>query len=356
VTDRPLAVQTSLGTMLNMKNSPEIGTRNEDKSTINMLHRRSLPNMARLHIIDVGSCPFVQDIHSAVALPVSPSHLSTTILPGCRLMFNNGSSSAPTSPSAPTRVPAASAQHNTTDNHFGMVPHSHGSVSSYVPWGQPTSPQTLHLTPQQLTATHRKTPSAASLSIVSAATASKTQQHTAKVCDTLQHTGTVPSVVSLSTVSTATGMKTDSGLGKLESHDDRDKNEFRFPYSPRGEGGGGERARDETSKTPLLADVQQIVANGLVTQKSPRDTQQVATSEVETDTITQDRDSSGRDSTPTRESARAHESGAISEHDQEKEQETGRRDGEKGNSIFFFILFSFLCMFWRWDFGLVWRG
>jgi len=60
VTDRPLAVQTSLGTMLNMKNSPEIGTRNEDKSTINMLHRRSLPNMARLHIIDVGSCPFVQ--------------------------------------------------------------------------------------------------------------------------------------------------------------------------------------------------------------------------------------------------------------------------------------------------------
>jgi len=135
-------------------------------------------------------------------------------------------------------VPAASAQHNTTDNHFGMVPHSHGSVSSYVPWGQPTSPQTLHLTPQQLTATHRKTPSAASLSNVSAATASKTQQHTAKVCDTLQHTGTVPSVASLSTVSTATGMKTDSGLGKLESHDDRDKNEFRFPYSPRGEGGG----------------------------------------------------------------------------------------------------------------------
>ena len=61
-------------------------------------------------------------------------------------------------------VPVASAQHNTTDNHFWMVPHSHSSVSSYVPSGQPPSPQTLHLTPQQLTATHRKTPSAASFS------------------------------------------------------------------------------------------------------------------------------------------------------------------------------------------------
>ena len=68
----------------------------------------------------------------------------------------------------------------------------------------------------------------------------------------------------------------------------------------------------------------------------------VATSEVETDTITQDRDSSGRDSTPTRESACAHESGAISEHEQEKEQETGRRDGEKGNWIFFYFVLGFV--------------
>jgi len=71
----------------------------------------------------------------------------------------------------------------------------------------------------------------------------------------------------------------------------------------------------------------------------------VATSEVETDTITQDRDSSGRDSTPTRESACAHESGAISEHEQEKEQETGRRDGEKGNWISFLFCSRFCACF-----------